>query len=78
MLVSRRQAGMYKAAPCNFCAERIDHNKVPETWTLGNDPLQRKANGKMHKRMLRERLTTSLKLVNQKDTIPPRCKVCLI
>jgi acyl-CoA synthetase (AMP-forming)/AMP-acid ligase II len=62
--VSRRQAGLDEAALRSFCAARIADYKVPETWTLSSDPLPRNANGKLIKRMLRERLTTSLKLAN--------------
>jgi O-succinylbenzoic acid--CoA ligase len=40
-----------------FCAERLADYKVPETWTLGNAPLPRNANGKLLKRDLRSRLT---------------------
>ena len=39
-----------------FCAERLADYKVPETYTLGFEPLPRNANGKLLKRQLRERL----------------------
>ena len=40
-----------------FCAERLADYKVPESFTLLGEPLPRNANGKLLKRMLRERLT---------------------
>lgn len=41
-----------------WCAERLSDYKVPETLTLGTDPLPRNANGKVLKRVLREGLGT--------------------
>jgi acyl-CoA synthetase (AMP-forming)/AMP-acid ligase II len=38
-----------------FCAGRLADYKVPERWTLGQDPLPRNANGKLLKKALRER-----------------------
>ncbi|MCG5073591.1 class I adenylate-forming enzyme family protein [Paraburkholderia tagetis] len=39
-----------------FCAERLSDYKVPESFTILNDPLPRNANGKVLKRVLRDRL----------------------
>lgn len=39
-----------------FCAGRLADYKVPETFTLLDEPLPRNANGKLLKRVLRERL----------------------
>ena len=39
-----------------FCAERLADYKVPETLTWTDAPLPRNANGKLMKRLLRERL----------------------
>ncbi|CAN0004874.1 unnamed protein product [Phaeothamnion confervicola] len=39
-----------------FCAERLSDYKVPESYSLGSEPLPRNANGKLMKRELRERL----------------------
>jgi acyl-CoA synthetase (AMP-forming)/AMP-acid ligase II len=39
-----------------FCAERLADYKVPETFTLMDEPLPRNANGKLLKRALRERI----------------------
>ncbi|WP_439575542.1 class I adenylate-forming enzyme family protein [Phreatobacter sp.] len=39
-----------------WCAARLSDYKVPETLTLGTDPLPRNANGKVLKRVLREGL----------------------
>ncbi|MFA5664259.1 class I adenylate-forming enzyme family protein [Castellaniella sp.] len=39
-----------------FCAQRLADYKVPETFTLGTEPLPRNANGKLLKRLLRERV----------------------
>jgi acyl-CoA synthetase (AMP-forming)/AMP-acid ligase II len=38
-----------------FCAERLADYKVPETFTLTDQPLPRNANGKLLKRALREK-----------------------
>lgn len=40
----------------DFCASRLADYKVPETFTLLDEPLPRNANGKLLKRVLRERL----------------------
>jgi len=37
-----------------FCAKRLSDYKVPEQWTLREEPLPRNANGKVLKRQLRE------------------------
>jgi long-chain acyl-CoA synthetase len=39
-----------------FCAAHLADYKVPETFTLQQEPLPRNANGKAIKRVLRERL----------------------
>jgi acyl-CoA synthetase (AMP-forming)/AMP-acid ligase II len=39
-----------------FCAERLADYKVPETFTLVDEPLPRNANGKLLKRTLRDRV----------------------
>ncbi|MNT99232.1 long-chain-fatty-acid--CoA ligase [compost metagenome] len=44
----------------SFCAERLADYKVPESFTVLQDPLPRNANGKLLKRALREQLLTSL------------------
>ena len=43
-----------------FCASRLADYKVPETYTLRDQPLPRNANGKILKRQLREELLASL------------------
>jgi len=42
-----------------FCAARLADYKVPETVTWSDAPLPRNANGKLMKRLLRERLTAT-------------------
>ena len=37
-----------------FCAARIADYAVPETWTIGTQPLPRDLNGKIMKRVLRQ------------------------
>lgn len=55
--VSRRQAaGVGEAELKAFCAERLADYKVPESFTLLDEPLPRNANGKLLKRVLRDRL----------------------
>jgi len=44
----------------DFCASRLSREKVPETYTLGMDPLPRNANGKLMKRQMREALLATL------------------
>jgi len=43
-----------------LCRERLSDYKVPETWTLGREPLLRNVNGKVDKKALRERLLATL------------------
>lgn len=42
------------AALHTFCAARIADYAVPETWTIGTEPLPRNLNGKIMKRVLRQ------------------------
>jgi long-chain acyl-CoA synthetase len=46
-----------------FCAARLSDYKVPESYSLGIEPLPRNANGKLMKRELRERLLAEIGLV---------------
>lgn len=39
-----------------FCAERLGDYKVPESWTLGSEPLPRNSSGKLAKKDLRAQL----------------------
>jgi long-chain acyl-CoA synthetase len=43
-----------------FCAPRLADYKVPESFTIGAEPLPRNANGKLLKRVMRERLLATL------------------
>jgi long-chain acyl-CoA synthetase len=43
-----------------FCAARLSDYAVPETWTVGTEPLPRNLNGKIMKRELRQSLHTAL------------------
>ncbi|HSB98526.1 MAG TPA: AMP-binding protein, partial [Burkholderiaceae bacterium] len=43
-----------------FCAARIADYAVPETWTIGTEPLPRNLNGKIMKRLLRQGLAPAL------------------
>jgi acyl-CoA synthetase (AMP-forming)/AMP-acid ligase II len=43
-----------------FCAPRIADYAVPETWTIGTEPLPRNVNGKIVKRTLRQGLAPAL------------------
>jgi len=43
-----------------FCAARIADYAVPETWTIGTEPLPRNVNGKVMKRTLRQGLAPAL------------------
>jgi O-succinylbenzoic acid--CoA ligase len=54
--VSRRDPELGEAELKAFCAERLADYKVPETFTLLDEPLPRNANGKLLKRTMRERL----------------------
>ncbi|HUL64402.1 MAG TPA: class I adenylate-forming enzyme family protein [Burkholderiaceae bacterium] len=51
--VALREPGIDAAILQAFCAERLADYKVPETWTLGETPLPRNANGKLQKPLLR-------------------------
>jgi acyl-CoA synthetase (AMP-forming)/AMP-acid ligase II len=44
----------------DFCSSRLSREKVPETFTLGSEPLPRNANGKLMKRQMRETLLATL------------------
>ena len=44
----------------NFCVARLSDYKVPESFTLGDTPLPRNANGKLVKQEMRARLLTEL------------------
>jgi len=54
--VARRDPSLDAASLRAFCAARLADYKVPETFTLVDEPLPRNANGKLLKRTLRERL----------------------
>jgi O-succinylbenzoic acid--CoA ligase len=54
--VSRREPALDEAELRAFCAARLADYKVPETFTLLDEPLPRNANGKLLKRTMRERL----------------------
>ena len=43
-----------------YCAQRLSDYAVPETWTIGTQPLPRNLNGKVMKRELRQSLHTAL------------------
>jgi acyl-CoA synthetase (AMP-forming)/AMP-acid ligase II len=51
-----RRAGVAAEAIRAYCATLLADYKVPETITLSTEPLPRNANGKVLKRLLRERL----------------------
>ncbi len=55
-LNDRTQAAALQA----FCAERLSDYAVPETWTIGTEPLPRNLNGKIMKRELRQSLHAAL------------------
>ena len=54
--VARRDSAVTESDLKDFCAGRLADYKVPETFTLLDEPLPRNANGKLLKRVLRERL----------------------
>jgi acyl-CoA synthetase (AMP-forming)/AMP-acid ligase II len=56
--VTLRPPGVSEQALREFCSQRLSDYKVPEKFSLGEEPLPRNANGKVLKRLLRE-LTTS-------------------
>jgi len=58
--ISRRRANLTAEELRNFCAARLADYKVPESYTLLDEPLPRNANGKLLKRMLRERLLAGI------------------
>ena len=43
-----------------FCTERLSDYAVPETWTIGTEPLPRNVNGKVMKRDLRQALHVAM------------------
>lgn len=43
-----------------FCSAQLNDYKVPETWTIGTDPLRRNPNGKVMKRELRSTMPAAL------------------
>ncbi len=57
--VSRRDPALGADALTAFCAARLADYKVPESFTLLDEPLPRNANGKLLKRMLREQLPST-------------------
>jgi len=54
--VARKEGSVSESQLRDFCAGRLADYKVPETFTLLDEPLPRNANGKLLKRVLRERL----------------------
>jgi acyl-CoA synthetase (AMP-forming)/AMP-acid ligase II len=48
-----------EAEIARFAAARLADYKVPETFTLSSEPLPRNSNGKVMKRLLRERLAAA-------------------
>ncbi len=54
--VTRRDPQLDAQELRRFCARRLADYKVPETLTMLDAPLPRNANGKLLKRVLRERL----------------------
>ena len=57
--VARKESTVTESHLRDFCASRLADYKVPETFTLLDEPLPRNANGKLLKRVLRERLPAS-------------------
>jgi long-chain acyl-CoA synthetase len=55
-VVTGDRSGLTEEKIRRFCAERLADYKVPESVTIGRDPLPRNANGKIQKALLRERL----------------------
>jgi len=47
--------GTAQEALADFCAAQLGDYKVPESWTLGTEPLPRNPTGKLDKKTLRER-----------------------
>ncbi len=50
------RAGVTEDQLARFCAERLGDYKVPESWTLGTDPLPRNSAGKLAKKDLRAQM----------------------
>jgi O-succinylbenzoic acid--CoA ligase len=57
--VSRSDPALDEAQLRAFCAARLADYKVPESFTLTQEPLPRNANGKLLKRVMREQLQGS-------------------
>ncbi|HEX6959124.1 MAG TPA: AMP-binding protein [Ferrovibrio sp.] len=57
--VSRKQADVTAAELQAFCATRLADYKVPESFTLLDEPLPRNANGKLLKRSLRDQVVAA-------------------
>jgi long-chain acyl-CoA synthetase len=55
--VARRDPSLDAETLKAFCASRLADYKIPETFTFLDEPLPRNANGKLLKRVLRDRLT---------------------
>ena len=57
-----RELGSQTQAPAMqaYCAGLLADYAVPETWTIGTEPLPRNVNGKIVKRELRQTLRASL------------------
>ena len=58
--VRQLDASTQAAALKAFSMERLSDYAVPETWTIGTDPLPRNANGKVMKRELRHSLHVAM------------------
>ncbi len=58
--ISRRRHDVTAEELRSFCAARLADYKVPESYTLLDEPLPRNANGKLMKRTLRERLLAGM------------------
>jgi long-chain acyl-CoA synthetase len=58
--VAALDAATTAQALAEFCAARLSDYAVPETWTIGTEPLPRNLNGKIMKRELRQSLHTAL------------------
>ncbi|MDB5826861.1 MAG: putative transcriptional regulator, TetR family, partial [Variovorax sp.] len=58
--VRQLDASTQAAALQAFCAERLSDYAVPETWSIGTEPLPRNLNGKVMKRALRDSLHVAM------------------
>jgi len=58
--VRQLDASTQAAALKAFCVARLSDYAVPETWTIGTDPLPRNGNGKVMKRELRNSLHVAM------------------